>query len=193
MTGLRSGPPPPCLGEGLAALVDGELDHAARERLQAHLAHCAGCRAEVDAQRRLKGRLGRLGDPPLAPELTARLLALAVPGVEPAGPPREPVRAAGLRRTPRRPARFLSRGPRRPGPPAAGIRRPSRRRRRTAVGGTLLVLSLGAALALGGPRTGHPSVPLDPGTDVFVADYAGTAPGPLAPVPVSADLVWLRR
>ena len=46
-----------CLAEVVAALVDGELDHAARERAQRHLLHCDACRAEVDAQRRLKARL----------------------------------------------------------------------------------------------------------------------------------------
>ncbi|MCY7364907.1 MAG: zf-HC2 domain-containing protein, partial [Frankiaceae bacterium] len=46
-----------CLGEQVAALVDGELDHAARERAQRHLAHCVTCRAEADAHRRLKVRL----------------------------------------------------------------------------------------------------------------------------------------
>ncbi|MER7174942.1 SAV_2336 N-terminal domain-related protein [Streptomyces mesophilus] len=45
------------LGDQLAALLDGELNHAARERVLAHLATCAQCRAEVDAQRRLKATL----------------------------------------------------------------------------------------------------------------------------------------
>jgi len=57
-----------CLGDVAAALVDGELDHAARERAHRHLAHCGPCRAEVDAQRRLKARLSGIEhrEPPAA-------------------------------------------------------------------------------------------------------------------------------
>ena len=40
-----------CLADVVAALVDGELDHAAREKAQRHLLHCDSCRAEVDVQR----------------------------------------------------------------------------------------------------------------------------------------------
>ncbi|MCW2665169.1 MAG: hypothetical protein JWN57_131, partial [Frankiales bacterium] len=66
------------LGDRVAALVDGQLDHPSRERLLAHLAHCAPCRTQVEAQRRLKASLRELGARPMLPsdELTARLLAL---------------------------------------------------------------------------------------------------------------------
>ncbi|ROO83086.1 putative zinc finger protein [Actinocorallia herbida] len=50
-----------CLGERLTALVDGELDHDERDRAQAHLVLCAGCRTEVEAMRSVKRRLGALG------------------------------------------------------------------------------------------------------------------------------------
>ncbi|GAB2811222.1 hypothetical protein GCM10022221_05830 [Actinocorallia aurea] len=50
-----------CLGERLTALVDGELDHAERDRAQAHLVLCAECRAEAEALRSVKRRLGALG------------------------------------------------------------------------------------------------------------------------------------
>lgn len=55
------------LGAVAAALVDGELGHDARDRALAHLAHCDRCRADVDAQRRLKARLRGMPepDPPL--------------------------------------------------------------------------------------------------------------------------------
>ena len=70
-----------CLGDVVAALVDGELDHAARERAHRHLAHCARCRTEVDAQRRLKARLSIMGhDPAPSAALTARLVALRTAG-----------------------------------------------------------------------------------------------------------------
>lgn len=149
-----------CLGEQVAALVDGELDHAARERAQRHLAHCTPCRAEVDAHRRLKARLNGLSsaEPSLPDALTARLLALPAPGAGRPLPPAGSVRPVSLR-----PA---------PGPQAG---RPSSRRpglrRRTAVGSALAVL--GAALALGGPQRPAP-VQVDPATDSFVVQHVGT-------------------
>jgi anti-sigma factor RsiW len=60
-----------------AALADGELGHEQRDRALAHLAHCAECRAEVDAQRRLKSLIANQPDPEVSPELSARLTALA--------------------------------------------------------------------------------------------------------------------
>ncbi|MGW4300043.1 zf-HC2 domain-containing protein [Streptomyces sp. NPDC004646] len=45
---------PDHLGDRLASLVNGELGHGARERVLAHLATCTRCKAEADAQRRLK-------------------------------------------------------------------------------------------------------------------------------------------
>ena len=45
------------LGDATAALVDGELEHEAGARALAHLAGCAGCRADVEAQRRLKAQV----------------------------------------------------------------------------------------------------------------------------------------
>lgn len=150
-----------CLGERVAALVDGELDHAARERAQRHLAHCAPCRAEADAHRRLKARLHDLSaaEPTLPDALTARLMALPAPGADrlPA-PSRGAVRPVSLR---------AGSGPRTAGP--AG-RRPGLRRR-TAVGSALAVL--GAALALGGPQSAA-TVPVDPTTDTFVVQHVGT-------------------
>lgn len=160
----------PCLGEALTALVDGALSHAERERVHAHLARCAECRAEVDVQRALKARLVRLSAAPPPPErLTAALLGLAVPGVEPAvrpGPPLAgPVRPAG------RTAAFT-------GPAGRGADRARRRLRRTStVGGGLLALGVGAALLLGGPAGAPASTPVDPGSDAFVADFASTTSG----------------
>lgn len=154
-----------CLGERVAALVDGELDHAARERSQRHLAHCSPCRAEVDAHRRLKARLHELSsaEPSLPDALTARLLALPAPGADrpparPSAPSAGTVRPVSLRAAP---------GPRSARP--TGRRRGLRRR--TAVGSALVVL--GAALALGGPQSAA-TVPVDPATDSFVVQHVGT-------------------
>lgn len=68
------------LGDSLAALVDGELGHEARERVLAHLATCQGCRAEADAQRRLKNVFADSAPPAPSDGFLARLQGL------PAGP-----------------------------------------------------------------------------------------------------------
>ncbi|MBT2471391.1 zf-HC2 domain-containing protein [Streptomyces sp. ISL-66] len=86
------------LGDRLAALVDGELGHDARERVLAHLATCPKCKAEADAQRRLKTLFVESAPPPLSAGLLARLQGL--PGGSPDGPsgpsgPTGPPSAAG--------------------------------------------------------------------------------------------------
>ena len=47
----------------LSAVVDGELDHDSRDKVLSHLVGCDTCRAEVDAQRRLKARMAALESP----------------------------------------------------------------------------------------------------------------------------------
>ncbi|MEV8597152.1 zf-HC2 domain-containing protein [Streptomyces sp. NPDC052012] len=64
------------LGDRLSALVDGELGHDARERVLAHVATCAKCKAEVDAQRRLKNVFAQAAPPPPSESLLARLQGL---------------------------------------------------------------------------------------------------------------------
>ena len=164
-----------CLGDVVAALVDGELDHAARERAQRHLAHCDACRAEVDAQRRLKARLHQVPAPDVPDALTARLLAMTAPDVA--------TLAAG-------PARPVSVRPAaRPVGRTRPAGRPSRRRRRAAAGSALAALGVAAALALGGQPPQRPSTPVDPGTDAFVAEFVDTTGGgTTAPDVTSASL-----
>ncbi|GAA3740881.1 anti-sigma factor family protein [Streptomyces tremellae] len=72
------------LGDRLAALVDGELDHDERERVLAHLATCARCKAEADCQRRLKNVFAEVAPPPPSAGFLARLQSL------PAGRPQPP-------------------------------------------------------------------------------------------------------
>ncbi|WP_405744292.1 zf-HC2 domain-containing protein [Streptomyces sp. NBC_01525] len=72
------------LGDRLAALVDGELGHDARERVLAHLATCGRCKAEADAQRRLKSVFAQAAPPGPSEGLLARLQGL--PGGDPDGP-----------------------------------------------------------------------------------------------------------
>lgn len=64
------------LGDRLAALIDGELGHDARERVLAHLATCWTCKAEADAQRRVKSVFAATAPPPPSAGLLARLQGL---------------------------------------------------------------------------------------------------------------------
>ncbi|MEV4904109.1 zf-HC2 domain-containing protein [Streptomyces albidoflavus] len=84
MSGSRPTPVEQHLGDRLAALVDGELGHEARERVLAHLATCCKCKAEADAQRRLKSVFATAAPPPPSESFLARLQGL--PGAGPEGP-----------------------------------------------------------------------------------------------------------
>src|SRR5674536_74046 len=120
------------LGDLAAAVVDGELGHDARDRALAHLAGCLPCRADVDAQRQIKARLGAMERSDVPSTLAARLAA--VPGAALPSPPAVPVRTAAPPATAplpsRRVGRSITRGPG-PGPPAgcgvrsSAVRRPS--------------------------------------------------------------------
>ncbi len=160
-----------CLGDVVAALVDGELDHASRERAQRHLAHCGACRAEVDGQRRLKSRLTGLPAEPPDPELTARLLALTLPTADVV---RAVVgRAASGGRSRPQPVRPQPVRPR--SRPSTDVRPVGRSRRRRAATGTALVaFGLTAAFALGSPPPRVPTTPVDPGADTFVTEFVST-------------------
>ncbi|MEV5984654.1 zf-HC2 domain-containing protein [Streptomyces sp. NPDC052051] len=68
------------LGDRLSALVDGELGHETRERVLAHLATCAKCKAEADAQRRLKNVFAQAAPPPPSESFLARLQGLSSAG-----------------------------------------------------------------------------------------------------------------
>ncbi len=65
------------LGAFTSALVDGELRHEQREQVLAHLAHCAPCRHQVDAERRFKTDLRALPPAPVPVALADRLLLLS--------------------------------------------------------------------------------------------------------------------
>ncbi|WP_328331105.1 MULTISPECIES: anti-sigma factor family protein [unclassified Streptomyces] len=84
MSGSSPTPAEQHLGDRLAALVDGELKHDARERVLAHLATCAKCKTEADAQRRLKSVFAETAPPPPSEGLLARLQGL------PGGPGGDP-------------------------------------------------------------------------------------------------------
>jgi anti-sigma factor RsiW len=71
------------LGDRLSALVDGELGHDSRERVLAHLATCARCKAEADAQRQLKNVFAEAAPPPPSESFLARLQGLPGGGDDP--------------------------------------------------------------------------------------------------------------
>ncbi|MER7695105.1 zf-HC2 domain-containing protein [Streptomyces sp. NPDC096095] len=86
MSGTGPTPAEAHLGDRLAALVDGELKHDARERVLAHLATCAKCKAEADAQRRLKSAFAMSASPSPSEGFLARLQGLpGGPGDDDAG------------------------------------------------------------------------------------------------------------
>ncbi|MFI8101905.1 anti-sigma factor family protein [Streptomyces sp. NPDC086023] len=76
MSGVSPSPAEHHLGDRLAALVDGELNHDARERVLAHLATCPRCKAEADAQRRVKSLFTETAVPLPSEGLLARLQGL---------------------------------------------------------------------------------------------------------------------
>ncbi|WP_158834960.1 zf-HC2 domain-containing protein [Streptomyces sp. NRRL S-350] len=80
------------LGERLSAFLDGELGHDSRDRVQAHLATCPQCLAEVDEGRSVKHLLTRSGTPDPSASLMARLMAV---GNLPEDGPAEPARPTG--------------------------------------------------------------------------------------------------
>ncbi|MFE7107413.1 zf-HC2 domain-containing protein [Streptomyces sp. NPDC057575] len=89
MSGTGPTPAEQHLGDRLAALVDGELKHDARERVLAHLATCAKCKAEAAAQRRLKSVFAQSAPPSPSEGFLARLQGLpGGPGGDDDGPDR---------------------------------------------------------------------------------------------------------
>jgi anti-sigma factor RsiW len=127
--------------------VDGELDHAARDRVLVHLSRCPACRQEVDLLRGLKSVLRSEPAPP--DDLLARILATSAAPGQPVLVPR----LTGHR----------------PGPLAGHARA-----RRTAFGIGALALGVGGALALAGPPPTSVA-PVDPTSAGFVVEHTSTA------------------
>jgi anti-sigma factor RsiW len=166
----------PHLGGLVAAVVDGALDHEARERALGHLARCDACRAEVEAQRRIKARLSGLGGPEVPAGLAERLLAL------PDGTAAGPARVAELPQL-RIAASFRPRVPAAAGPsdrarPVAGrpAGRVARRRVAGAAAGGIaaFALSLATVLVLGSPDRAGTIVPA---VDSYTVEHSRTAVG----------------
>jgi anti-sigma factor RsiW len=153
------------LGDRVTALVDGEVDHATRDRLLAHVASCPGCYAELDEQRRLKATLTALSAPHLSEDLSIRLRRLAEPG-EPVRPRRDShdrsrVAYAGMSRDSGRLDRL-----------------PAVQQRRMFFGSVALgavAATVGTAFVLGAPAAA-PAVPaVTPSVDQFSREHALTA------------------
>ncbi|GAA2164749.1 anti-sigma factor family protein [Actinomadura napierensis] len=176
-----------CLGERLTALIDDELDPAERDRVLSHLAGCAGCRAEADEVRRVKGRLRGLTAIPASDgaddlptgDFLNRLRAMAAdPGPTPPEPPAatqpmRPVPPARPLRSASRPLRSAPSGRPRDGRPAARATGLSRDRRRyLVVGAATLFIGLGTASYAAGGREQPPTV--TPAFDRFAVEHALT-------------------
>jgi len=140
-----------------AALIDNELSHDARDRALSHITHCGECRAEVDAQRRLKALLANQADPEVSGDLMSRLLDVAVV----AGGPSHPDVVRSRRR-------LLS------APPS----RPRSFRSKAATYSALGVAFLGGAIAVGGEADG-PKV--RPPVTAYVEEHSATT-GRLGPL-----------
>ncbi len=161
------------LGDRVAAFVDGELGHEARDRALAHLAHCLECRHEVDTERLVKSRLAGAAQPMPSADLMAKLIDLGA-----AGPPAP----AERRRAPvtARPQR-ASVAPAGGRPKNAPAGRPGRgpgghRRLRYAAMGvlSLAAVTLSTSFAVGG-GVGVQGAPVTPAVNRYGVEHANTA------------------
>jgi anti-sigma factor RsiW len=160
------------MGASLSALVDGELGHDERDRVLAHLAHCAECRNEASALRRLKQRIRDLDDEAAGTELARRLVALAEPG--------EPVplrRRLSARAGQPRPVMRMYPEPAAPfGRPAEAASRSRHRRAPYVVAGvfSVLVAGVGGASFLVGGGEQAPGPHVTPPADMFTVEHSVT-------------------
>ena len=84
------------LGDRLAAFVDGELDHDARERVQSHLATCDACLSRAEEERRVKSRISAAAPPDPSALFLAKLMSIAGDQDEqPPSGPQQPRRGFG--------------------------------------------------------------------------------------------------
>jgi anti-sigma factor RsiW len=169
----------------LSAVVDGQLDHDSRDKVLSHLVSCDTCRAEVDAQRRLKARMAALEVPEPSTDLMQRLMGVSSFATEPREEVR-PVLTPAPTLFPQRSAFPAARtGVSRPGAP-----RPTRSRRRTGVlsaaGSAAAVASLlGTAFVVGDPARSEQPPSLQPPMTSFSSDHASTTGGTPFADPVS--------
>ncbi|WP_406296863.1 anti-sigma factor [Embleya sp. NBC_00888] len=170
------------LEDKLAAYVDGELGHEAREKVLAHLAECADCRVEAEEQRQVKQLLGRVRQPGPSDDLMARLMAMGEPDQQSPPPPASGDRftfpTAGRPAVSAR-ARSRSTGPRagRPGNMPERVRPPVSRRRLTfaAAGAfSMMAVALSSAFVPGGTSGGTEGRPAAPAVERYLVEQAAT-------------------
>lgn len=149
------------LGEFVASLVDGELDHDTRDRVYAHLAGCLDCRAAVDAQRALKHRLANLTGVAPSTALLDRLASFGAPPI--AGVP-EPV-------TVRAPAPVGSAIARDRG----GARGRGGVSYLLAGAASITLMALAGAIVTDGGTSPGPGHRVTPAVSSYLVDHAGTA------------------
>ena len=155
------------LGDRLSALIDGELDGAARDRASAHLASCEQCRTEAAELRALKRKLSTLlSRAPAEAAMTRRLIAMTGPG-GPLPPRRRlPRLATGPGAADRRKTRRETRRP--------GFRGPVRRRY-LVIGAVSLVVGLStAAFTAGGGGQAAPGPRITPPVEMYSVEHAIT-------------------
>jgi anti-sigma factor RsiW len=162
----------------LSAVVDGELDHDSRDKVLGHLVGCDTCRAEVDAQRRLKARMATVESPDPSTDLMQRLMGVSSFSPELREEVR-PVLTPAVALFPQRSAFPAGRtGRTRP-----GVARPTRSRRRAGVlgaaGSAAAVASLlGTAFVVGDPaRSEQPPALQQPPMASYSSDHASTTGG----------------
>ncbi len=150
------------LGQRLSALIDGELDGSARERVLVHLGRCVSCRDEVAALRMVKRRMSEFGEDEsgAGAGLTGRrigLCALASLQLREDADRQSPGSAAG------RPVGGL---------PGRGPGSPEQRAGRYFLAGSLAIFLAGlgtaAVIAGGESQPQAPTPPVTPSVDVMV-------------------------
>lgn len=173
------------LGDRLSALVDGELDGAARDKATAHLARCEQCRSEAAALRELKRQLRSLAaeSPAVAgheADMVRRLMSLT--GTQ---PPRRRLRvlsrpARGLR-PPNPPASPGPSGPSGPSGPRysrprgfPGSRMSRRHGRYLALGAVTIMVGLGTAAFGAGGGDAAPGPRITPQMELYSEEHAVT-------------------
>ncbi|MET9270846.1 zf-HC2 domain-containing protein [Kribbella sp. NPDC003557] len=161
----------------LSAVVDGQLDHDSREKVLSHLVGCDTCRAEVDAQRRLKARMAALETPDPSTDLMQRLMGVSSFSTEPREEVRPVVTPVSLF-----PQRSAFPAGRSTGGTRPGVARGTRSRRRAGVlgaaGSAAAVASLlGTAFVVGDPARSEQPPTLQPPVASFSSDHASTSSG----------------
>lgn len=166
------------LPDAVVAFVDGELSLGAHERAAMHLMRCAGCAAEVDAQRKVRAAMHDSHVPSMPAGLLASLNSIPDRTELPAAPDNLAVTADGQLVAIQRPSALGSTAPLGSTTPlgAVGMGAARKGARRTAQGAGVVVSGLVlSALALAVTVEEGRELPSQPGGKAPVAN-SGVAP-----------------